>query len=285
MTVAFKELAGSPLETYGPDGMKAQRVLVCGWDDRELVVEQLLGDGYEFGGRGRAGYPDKPNVVAMRIRCEPFADDVTPQVLDELTEGLNRYHGFAKVTVSYELLVACDREDLPAVEEGTLLTYRQQPGSETMILPGHALTWAGAPDVPVPPEAVPAIHVPIVEHHFTWQRVVRPPWEAIRQSVGTVNDAVFMGAAAATVLFVGATTEREFIRIDELANPALSWRLGYLFREKAVKTGTGSVAGWNHAYRSLPADGPGWDELVDAGGNRPYPSSDFSPLFQFAATD
>ena len=283
MTIAFKELAGSPLETYGPDGMKAQRVLVCGWDDRELVVGQLLGDGYEFGGRGRAEYPDKPDVVAMRVRCEPLADDVTPQVLEELTEGLNHYNGFARVTVNYELLAACDRTDLPAVEEGTLLTYRQQPGDETMILPGHALTWAGAPGVPVPPEAVPAIHVPIVEHQFTWHRVVRPPWEAIRQCVGTVNDAVFLGAAAGTVLFAGATSEREFIRIDDLANPALSWRMGYLFREKAVKTGGGSVAGWNHAYRSLPADDPGWDELVDAGGNGPYPSSDFSPLFQFAA--
>jgi hypothetical protein len=285
MTVAFKELAGSPLETYGPDGMKAQRVLLCGWDDRELVVEQLLGDGYEFGGRGRAGYPDKPDLLAMRIRCEPFADDVTPQVLSELTEGLNRYSGFAKVTVSYELLVAADREDLPAVEPGTLLTYRQQPGGETMILPGHALAWAGAAGVPVPPEAVPAIRVPIVEHHFTWHRVVRPPWEAIRHGVGTVNDATFLGAAAGTVLFAGATAEREFIRIDELANPALNWRLGYLFREKAVKTGDGSVVGWNHAYRSLPADDPGWDELVDAHGNRPYPSSDFSQLFQFAAAD
>jgi hypothetical protein len=284
MTVAFKELAGSPLETYGPEGMKAQRVLLCAWDDRELVVEQLLGDGYEFGARGRAPYPGKPDVVAMRIRCEPFADDLTPQVLCELTEGLNRYHGFAKITVSYELLVPSNREDQPVVEPGTVLTYRQQPGGEIMTLPGHALAWAGAAEVPVPPEAVPPIYVPIVEHQFTWHQVVRPPWEAIRTSVGTVNDAVFLGAAAATVLFAGATAEREFIRIDELANPALSWRIGYLFREKAVKTPDDSIAGWNHAYRSLPADDPGWDELVDAHGNRPYLSSDFSPLFQFAAT-
>jgi len=284
MTVAFKELAGSPLETYGPDGMKAQRVLLCGWDDRELVVEQLLGDGYEYGGRSRAQYPGKPDVVAMRTRCEPFTDDLAPQVLSELTEGLNRYNGFAKVTVSYELLVPSDREDLPAVEQGTILTYRQQPGGETMVLPGHALAWAGAAEAPVPPEAVPPIHVPVVEHHFTWHRVVRPPWEAIRQCMGTVNEAAFMGAAAATVLFAGATAEREFIRFDELANPALAWWIGYLFREKAIKTPGGSVVGFNHAYRSLPADDPGWDELVDANGNRPYPSSDFSQLFQFAAT-
>lgn len=284
MTVAFKELAGSPIETYGPDGLEAQRTLLCAWDDRELVVEQLLGDGYEYGGRSRAQYPDKPDVVAMRARCEPFSDDVAPQVLNELTEGLNRYRGFAKVTVSYELLVPSDRKDLPTIEPGTFLTYRQQPGGETMVLPGHALSWAGAAGVPVPPEAVPALRVPLVEHHFTWHRVVSPPWEAIRNCMGTVNDAAFLRAAAGTVLFAGPTAEREFIRIDDLANPTLGWRIGYLFREKAVKTAGGGVAGWNHAYRSLPADDPAWDELVDAHGDRPYPSADFSQLFQFAAT-
>ena len=284
MTVAFKELAGSPVETYGPDGMKAQRVLLCEWDDRELLVEQLVGDGDEYGGRSRAQYPDKPHVVAIRVRCEPFADDVTPQALSELTEGLNRYNGFAKVTVSYELLAPSDRQDLPTIEQGTFLTYRQQPGGETMVLPGHALAWAGAAAVPVPPEAVPALHVPIVEHHFTWHRVVNPPWEAIRLCVGTVNDAALMDAAASTVLFIGATAEREFIRFDDLADSALGWRIGYIFREKSVKTAGGSIVGWNHAYRSLPADDPGWDELVDTAGNRVYPSSNFSQLFQFAAT-
>ena len=70
-----------------------------------------------------------------------------------------------------------------------------------------------------------------------------------------------------------------------MANATLGWRIGYLFREKAIKTAGGSVVGWNHAYRSLPADDPGWDELVDANGNRPYVSSDFSELFQFGAGD
>ena len=177
------------------------------------------------------------------------------------------------------------REDLPTIEQGTFLTYRQESGGRTMTLPGHALAWAGAAGVPVPPEAVPAIQVPVVDHHLTWHRAVNPPWEAIRCCVGTVNDAAFMGAAAATVLFAGATAQREFIRIGDLADPALGWRIGYLFRERAIKTGAGGIVGWNHAYRSLPSDDPGWDELVDTAGNRPYPSSDFSQLFQFAATD
>ncbi len=285
MTVAFKEFSGSPVETFGPEGMAARRVLLCAWDDRRQVVEELLGDGQEYGGRGRAQYPDRRSVVAMRTRCEPLIDDIAPQVLSELTEGLNTYGGFAKVTVDYEFLAASDRDDLPSTEERTYLTYRQDFGVDTLALPGHALSWLGSPTVPVPPESVPRIRVPIVEHYLTWHRVLSPPWQAIRNSVGTVNSSALLGAAAGTMRFDGATADREFVRIDDFAQPELAWRIGYVFREKAVKTSSGSVIGWNQAYRSLPVDSPGWDELIDAGGNRLYQLSDFSPLFYFASSD
>ena len=283
MTVAFKELAGSPVETYGPEGLKAERVLLCAWDDRETVVAGLLGDGYEYGGGGRAQYPDKPDVVAIRARCEPITDDVDSQTFSELTEGLNRYNGFAKITVHYEFLSAAERSDLPATEKGTFLTYQQDYGVETMKLSGDSFTWEDEPSEWVPGAAVPAIRIPVVKHRLTWHRAVRPPWQTIRTCIGTVNDAEFLGAAAGTVLLDGATAEREFIRIGQLSEAEFAWRLGYTFRERAVKTGDGSIVGFNHAYRSLPVDDPDWDRLIDGASNLPYPSSDFLPLFQFDA--
>lgn len=283
MAVAFKELAGSPTETYGPEGFRAERVLLCAWDDRHQVAEQLLGDGYEYGGSSRAPYPDKPDVVAIRARCEPFTDDVVPQVLAELTQGLNRYQGFAKVTVNYELLVTADRDHLPTIETGTFLTYRQTVGSEKLRLCGDSFTWEDEPGEWVPDAAVPGIRVPLVRHRLVWHRVVNPPWQAIRQCVGTVNGGTFLGAGAETVLLDGAGARREFIRINGLARTELAWRISYVFREKAVKTGDGEIVGWNHTYRSLPIDNPGWDRLVDGAGNRPYPSGDFSQLFRFEA--
>ena len=111
---------------------------------------------------------------------------------------------------------------------------------------------------------------------------VRERVEALLVADSNAGD--FLGAAAAHVLLVGATAEREFVRIGELAKAELAWRIGYVFLERAIKTDGGQLAGWNHSYRSLPADDPGWDELADAHGNRPYQSTDFSPLFQFAAT-
>jgi len=283
MATSFKEFAGSPVETCGPEGMKARRVLLCAWSDRGAVVELLLGDEYEFGGSTRAQYPDKPDIVAMRTRCEPFTDDVEPQVLDELTEGLNSYSGFAKLTVDYELLVPSQRNESMTVQQGTFLTYRQDSGREIVTLPEDALAWQDKPGETVSEKAVPEIRIPIVEHRPTWHRVVSPPWEAIRKCIGTVNDAEFMGAAAGTVLFDGAIAEPEFLRIDRLAEAKLGWRIEYVFREKAVKTGDGGIVGWNHAYRPVPTNDPGWDELADANGNRPYRSSGFSQLFEFAA--
>ncbi len=283
MTLAFKELAGSPVENYGPEGMTARRLLLCAWDDRQQVVEQLFGDGYEYGGQSRAQYPDKPGVVAMRARCEPLTDDLVTQTLSELTEGLNRYNGFAKVTVDYELLVATERPDLPETEPGTFLSYRQDSNIDRARLPAHSLVWNDEPTVPVSSEAAPSIRIPLIVHHVTWHRVVYPPWDAIRSGQGTVNDAAFLGAPASTVLLDGVSADREFLRFDGLDKAELGWRIGYVFRERAVKTSDASTPGWNHAYRSMPVATPAWDELADANSNPPYESSDFTDLFRFEA--
>ena len=215
--------------------MKAVRTLLCAWDDREAVIEQLLGDGYEFGGSSRAPYPGKPNVVAMRTRCEPLTDDLVPQQLQSLTEGLNCYNGFAKITVYYELLVTSERADAPEVIEGTFLTYSQDRDYEVVPMADDSLTWQDEPTAGIPEEAIPQVRVPIVEHHLTWHRVVSPPWDAIRRCVGTVNDAEFLGAAAGTVLFDGCTTEPEFLRIGELAQAELASRIEYIFPVPTVR--------------------------------------------------
>jgi len=67
MTVAFKELAGSPVEYYTPEGFRAERRLLCAWDDRHAVVEQLVGNGYPFGGQSQAAYPADP--TSARAGC------------------------------------------------------------------------------------------------------------------------------------------------------------------------------------------------------------------------
>jgi len=297
MAVAFKELAGSPSETYSPDGLRAERRILVAWEDRYAMVAELLGDGYEFGGVNRAHYPDRQSVVAIETRLEPWPEAPDDQgAFSDIQSELNSYSGkYALLVVEYELLVTeLVGLDLPEPEQGTFMSYRMYFGGEYEDLSGDSLSWAsGILDpitgerVAVPPDAVPTFRVPITEHHVTWHRVVNPPWAAIRQTAGCVNAAAFLGAPAETVLFDGAKAKKEFIGIDSLQYPQFGWRIEYVFREKVVKIMQKEADplsyGWNHRYRSLPAENPGWDRLVDAAGNARYRTADFNPLFRFAA--
>jgi hypothetical protein len=286
MTIAFKELAGSPTETFAPEGMKAQRRILVAWKDRHAMVGELLGNGFEFGTRGPAQYPNRNAVVAMRVKLEPWPQCPEDQgAFADIALDVNSYSGkFATIVIDYELLdTSGGRPDAPNIENETFLTYRMDFGGECIEIPSQSMQWYGASGVPVPPEAVPTVRVPVVEHHITWHRVINPPWTTIHNSVGTVNSAAFMGSPAETVLLDGVTADKEFVNIDSLNAPQFGWRIRYVFREKAIKSG-GNVYGWNHAYRSLPADDPGWSKLVDQASEGLYRTSEFTPLFQFAAT-
>jgi hypothetical protein len=286
MTVAFKELAGSPVETYSAEGLKAQRRILVAWEDRHQMAAELLGDGQEFGGMAQAGYPDCSGVVVMQARLEPWPPCPDDQgAFDDVASQLNSYSGkYVQIVADYELLDASlSRPDLPRPRSGTFLTYRMDFGGEYAALPGETLYWASDAGIPVPPHSVPVVRVPITEHRVTWHRVVNPPWAAIRSCIGTVNDGAFLGAAAETVLFDGAAADKQFIRISQLKQPEFGWRITYVFREKAIHAG-GNTYGWNHRYRPLPQDNPGWDKLVDKNNNYLYRTADFGALFQFAAT-
>ncbi len=235
MPPPFHELAGSPVEMYGPDGMTARRTLACAWPDRAALVRALLGDGYPFGGGGRAAYPTAPAAVAMRVRVEPLMHDPTGQPPAGLTEGFSAYHGFARVTVDYEMLETAGRDGLPEPEPGTLLDYRTEPAEQHVLLPGREVAWPGNPTAVFPDEARATVCLPAIRHRLTWRRVVRPPWPAIRRCTGALNDAEFLGAAAGALLFEGATAGREFLRLSGLHAAEHVWRLQYSFRENPLR--------------------------------------------------
>lgn len=290
MTILFKELAGSPTETYDPQGMKAQRHLLCAYEDRYTVLGELLGNGAIFGGQPQAPYPGVAGAVAMQVELAPFEKKPDDQgAFDDVTADLNNYSNqFAEVIVTYELLDSGGNSKLPKAPGGVILSYRMDFGGEYVALPGQSLQWQSDPTLPVPADALPTLRIPIVEHHLTWRRVLNPPWDAIRACAGAVNDADFMGAAAETVLFDGARTDREFTGMGDFLQPQFGWRVTYVFREKAIKVLGGADAtqtyGWNHCYRNVPLGASAWDKLVDNDGNSLYGAVDFTTLFNFAAS-
>jgi hypothetical protein len=247
MPAPFNELSGSPLETFAPDGMKANRRLICAWADRRALVAELLG------GAAPANYPDSPNLVAVRIDVEPLADDLVRQDFTSLTEGLNAYQGFAKITVHYELLASSPGATfLPDVPVNTFLTYETDCDAQTVRVPGDALGWfanqsttvsSSPPLVGVPISVFPAaaegeVLLPVTIHRLAWHRVAAPPWTAIRECQGTLNADAFLGAAAGQLLFDGAKATRELLTFSDPNTPQFAWRLEYRFREKPLLLNT-----------------------------------------------
>ncbi len=242
MTVPFHELAGSPVETYGPNGITARRTLACAWADRHRLVRALLGDGYRFGdGGSRAAYPTAAAAVAMTVQVAPLMHDPVGQPLGGLSDGLSAYHGFAQVTVDYELVDQAERTAAVASEPGTLLTYRIEPTEELLRLPGDCLAWHGNPAAVFPAEGAGTVRFPAVRHRLTWRRVVRPPWSAIRRCTGALSATEFLGAEAGALLFEGAAAEREFLRLSELNEAEHVWRIEYAFRENPLRPAPGAI--------------------------------------------
>ena len=153
MTILFKELAGSPTETYGSAGMKAQRRLLCAYEDRLAAVAVLLGQGSVFGGRSPASYPGPSDGGApCEVRVEPFEkrpDDQGEFV--DLTSDLNNYSNqFALLVVSYEMVdpsIRLEAAEGPAGHDPQLshgLRRRVHPPARTRSAMGGQPGGAGA---------------------------------------------------------------------------------------------------------------------------------------------
>lgn len=281
MSVTFKELGGSPVESYTAGGFQAHRIFLIAWEDRNAFAAEILGQAAEFGPAPSLNYPGKSAVFATSVRFEPL-DPNSPdaKVLASLTDGLNSYsQSFAKATVQYRTLTLHDRPDGPDNDPDTQVTYRMQHDVELLAIASRGWKWADNPSLAVPEDLGLIKTVPVTDHLLTWHRVIRPPWDVIRALQGKVNQGTFLGCPEATVLFRGATANKLFQGGFGSGAAEFCWEIEYAFRERAIKF-DGQEYGWNHAYRDDP---PGWAEPTH-GGDRLYELADLSLLFQQSGT-
>jgi hypothetical protein len=281
MSVAFRELDGSPTEQYDEAGFTARREFLIAWEDRDAFALEVLGEAARHGGGIWAHYPGKTSVFAATVRYEPLESD-TPdsQAIAELTEGLNSYDdSFAKAVVEYKTVSPRDRDDGPENEPGTYLTYQMRCATGYHVLGSDGWSWIDNSS-PIPYYLELFKRIPMAEHHLTWHQVVDPPWDTIHGLQGTLNESEFLGCPAGTLLFEGAVADKLYRAGQEDGLPPICWQIRYVFRERSVKYG-GNVYGWNHFYRELPT---GWVEITN-GSQKLYDSTDFLPLFQSGTSD
>lgn len=286
MSISFEELEGSPTINITQQGTTALRLFRVAWDDWPAMVRELIGHYELVGSQARFSapleFPGVGNLVVAEISVEPF-DPGNPEgsELASLSAGANRYPAAgARIAATYRTLfdsTLAARSDLPAVPAGTYLTYDGQLSAEFQAVAGRTWHWTAAGNPPLAPDQNPALLVPSGSFHLSWLRVALPPWQKIRELRGRVNNATFVGAPAGTVMFLGATVDRQF----PFSPSGGFWSVTYSFAEKAIALSGGGTAGWNHQYKETPVSGQHWIAIADDSGNAPYPQADFSQLFQF----
>ena len=158
----------------------------------------------------------------------------------------------------------------PNVPEGHL-THDRDASAEMITVPEHGLVWFPGND-PLGPDIDAGKVLPTITHTMNWLGCSAPPFTALSELLGTVNEIQFMGAAAMTLLYAGYGARQ---RVDD--NGDLLYDLSITFVELAHEEAglaAGVLAGWNHLYR--PDAAVNWS-LTD-----PYLyalSSDFANLF------
>lgn len=289
VAIGFEELEGSPAIRLSARGVVAVREFRCAWGDWPALVRLLVGEFEMVGAAARfsapLAFPDVPNLVVSEVAVEPF-DGGAPagEDVSTLTSGTNRYDlAGARVRATYRTLfdaAGAARGDLPAVPAGTILVYEAELGTEAQAVPARTWHWVAPPENPLLlADQGPSLLVPTGTYRLSWQRVPLPPWEAIRELRGTVNGAAFVGSPAGTVLFLGATVERQF----PLSANGGYWEIAYTFAERTVTLDGGGAVGWNYQYKETPVSGEHWVAIADDSGNPPYRSGDFGKLFEFGA--
>lgn len=285
MAVAFEELEGSPRLHIDHAGTRAVRLFRVAWTDWQDFSRELLGTYRRVGCAYRfeppLSFPGLSDVVVTNLAVEPF-DGGNPEgsAIRSITSGTNAYPvAGAKITVTYEsLLSSTARSGLPSVPDGTYLTYQADLGADFLSVPGRIWKWEAPPDDPkLPPDINPGLLLPTDTYRITWHRVAAPNWEAIRSLRGKTNDVTFMGAAAGTVLFLGARVSRQF----QFGGDDGFWQVEYSFAEKSIELSGGGKAGWNHFYKEEAVGGENWVEIKDGSGNKPYKSGSLASLFAF----
>ena len=314
--VPFVEaLDKSPEFELADDGSRAVRTLFVPWDEIQGLAENFLGHpSVQRGGGGKfiqrvtphavrtVNFLGKSYLYATRIqRVEPwglddaFTVDPFSGQRDTRTTDYEAKYGLAKVQIVYETLTYDVKEDNEITQtagkpdESYLERYVTrifQPSAEHLPLPTGLYEWTVAPLGNI--SGSPGKLVPKYDVNVTWHHV---PVEAIGSvllnpdaasfpldlAIGTVNNAVFMGCAAGTLLLAAAELKPVRSAIGERIYDVV-YRMSY-FRETHQKilrvTGTPKVV----SYREITADGV-TNLVTMAAGKSIYDWTDFRLLFR-----
>lgn len=275
--MAFDELCGSNSSQHSINaGNDVTRVFAVDWANRITAAESLLG----------SSHPEFASCWCHTVEIEPLLQEAEPGtggLINNPAEQVIVY-ARAKLTARYGTDVTVAQMwpqgvTKPAVRANTSLVLSIRSTAEFMRFPARDARWEdnpeGNPNDPIPDEESPAGRLLISqsEYELVWDYVDDPPLSRFESYKGKVNDDVFLGCPAETLLFGDYSLEPS--RKASILSPT-SWKMTVVLRKRSIAAGSGTY-GWNHEYR-----GDGWERVLMFDGSNwgdRYPQDDFSALF------
>lgn len=243
----------------------AVRTMLCAWEDRITIIDQIRGGGEEVGSfyyyTASQAYPDAPFLAFDSIHVEGLPGE------DGLTVGPNGLVGYkyARLRITYKSL-----DYFEGVTTGTLsLDFATQ----VVGLPRSVPTYQFPDGTPLSPQDTPPIRVGIVTMVQTRKNLAELPTSLVQGLAGCVNSTAFLGGDQGTVLFDGAHADRRLTTTG-----VENWDMTYKFLYLPV--------GWNKLLQ--PSSNSSSSTVVGtfqqvtniATGNTLYVEADLSPLLQ-----
>tara|TARA_B100000519_G_scaffold171024_1_gene157089 strand:+ start:40479 stop:41273 length:795 start_codon:yes stop_codon:yes gene_type:complete len=260
----YEILGGSPTINFARKKSTATMEVSMYYASLQTLLYQLFPPARNVGGRLQVPLgtplPGYSLLFPKSAAVTPFPDDLP---LGYSMHGLAR----CKVTIQYETLT--DEKDADA--NNNLVTHTLDVSGEFLTMPSTGLKWQGEAKA-IPNDDLQAGKIiPQVEHSISWPDVLNVPYSAIRNCVGKVNSGNFFGAAAESLLFVGAQIEKTVN-----SHGKRTYKVDYRFSERLLKHKNQSV-GWNHFFDPKTGN---WRYLVTLkGGDKMYDDANFKTLF------
>jgi hypothetical protein len=205
--INYELLAGSPTFKVNPEsGWSGEEVYLVDHKDIVKLANELWPPPKVVGDVTTIPLPrTMPGwdfLYATEASFSPYDGDLPggTNTGDDTTYG-EKY----RASISYSSIIF---EGYEGVKEDTIFTHSMSIGGEFMTLPKGGIKWEGE-TTPITGDDVEAARIiPSIEHTLRWERVTKPPLNAFRYLMGTVNGESFLGAAPETLLFTGANLER-----------------------------------------------------------------------------
>jgi hypothetical protein len=126
-------------------------------------------------------------------------------------------------------------------EADQIITRRVTLGGQYLTLPAVGFKFADAGQTFSNPEGYCQKFIGEISHEITVHRAHAVPYAYIRGLVGKVNHALWQGAAAETVLFIGAEVQQSVY-----SDGSVLYQITYKFQERNVDGNT--QIGWNYVF-------------------------------------